>query len=532
MKYILGIDIGTSGTKAVAFSHDGEILASAYRSYEPLETSPGHHELDPVVLFEAFVKTVSEILITLDGKASITALCFSSAMHSVLLVDKADQPITNLVTWADLRSREQATKLKASPEGAEIYRLSGTPIHPMTPLCKIMWFRETQPSLFKKAARFISIKEYIIHRLTGKYVVDYSIASGTGLFDIYHLKWNPVALSLAGISPEQLSQPVTTTHIEQVNFSLSKDLVLQTQLVLGATDGCLANLGSNAMKHGDVAITIGTSGAVRMVSAAPKYDPKARIFNYILTPELFVSGGPINNGGVLLKWYSENFLQYNSNLSQKAAGAPEPEVSAESEIIQQFKGSSESQGQASQNKPQASGDFESFIQTASSVDPGCEGLVFLPYIQGERAPVWDAEAKGVFFGIRSIHSQAHFMRAIIEGICFSLKDVGLSLEETIGTVNNVYASGGFVKSPAWVQILSDIIGKTIYITDTADASSIGAAMLGLYATNVISKVEDASRFLSIQKTYLPATSSSEKYDRNFAIYRNLYHKLKDEMSHH
>jgi gluconokinase len=510
MKYILGIDIGTSGTKAVAFGHDGEILANAYRSYEPLETNPGYHELDPVVLFEAFVEAVSEILLSLNGKASITALCFSSAMHSLLLVDKADQPITNLVTWADLRSREQAARLKASPEGLEIYRLSGTPIHPMTPLCKIMWFHETLPSLFSNAARFISIKEYIVHRLTGKYVVDYSIASGTGLFDIYHLRWNPVALALAGITVDQLSQPVTTTHIEQVNFSLGKDLVLQTEMVLGATDGCLANLGSNAMKHGDVAITIGTSGAVRMVSAAPKYDPKGRIFNYILTPELFVSGGPINNGGVLLKWYTENFLQNNLIKPQDKDGI------------------TPSNSEASQNKTSTPGEFESFIEIVAKVPAGCEGLIFLPYIQGERAPVWDAEAKGVFFGIKSVHTQAHFMRAIIEGICFSLRDVSLSLEETIGTINNVYASGGFVKSPAWVQILCDIIGKKIYITDTADASSIGAAMLGLYATNVISRVEDAAQFLTIQKTYTPATNSSAAYDRNFAIYRNLYERLKDE----
>ncbi|HTE23455.1 gluconokinase [Flavitalea sp.] len=510
MNYILGIDIGTSGTKAVAFSHDGEILGNAYRSYEPLETVPGHHELDPVFLFEAFIQTVSEILISLEGKAALTAICFSSAMHSLLLVDKENQPITNLVTWADLRSRNQAARLRASPEGADIYRLSGTPIHPMTPLCKIMWFRETEPALFKKATRFISIKEYIVHRLTGKYLVDYSIASGTGLFDIYHLRWNPVALSLAGITIDQLSPPVTTTHIEQVDYRLNKDLLLQTQLVLGATDGCLANLGSNAVKHGDVAVTIGTSGAVRMVNAAPKYDAKGRIFNYILTPELFVSGGPINNGGVLLKWYTENFLQYNLDISQNEAGVSEAKV------------------QSFQNKGDASGGFEAFIETASTVAPGCEGLVFLPYIQGERAPVWDAEAKGVFFGIKSVHTQAHFIRAIIEGICFSLRDVSLSIEETIGTINNIYASGGFVKSPAWVQILCDILGKKVHITDTADASSIGAAMLGLYATNVIQKVEDASRFLTIQKTYSPATNSSAAYDRNFGIYQNLYIKLKEE----
>ncbi|RYY20420.1 MAG: gluconate kinase, partial [Chitinophagaceae bacterium] len=463
--------------------------------------------LDPHTIFDAFVESVSDVILSLQEKSTLTAMCFSSAMHSVILVDINDQPVTNVITWADLRSREQAARLKESPEGASIYRLSGTPIHPMTPLCKIMWFHETQPALFKKAARFISIKEYIVYRLTGKYLVDYSIASATGLFDIYHLKWNAAALSVAGITADQLSDPVTTTHIEQVDFSLSEDLAIKTQLVIGASDGCLANLGSNAVKHGDVSITIGTSGAVRMVNAAPKYDSKARIFNYVLTPELFVSGGPINNGGVLLKWYTENFLQFKS--SEVGPGSVSNESSAPA-------------------KPESSNEFEYFIEIASTAPPGCEGLIFLPYIQGERAPVWDADAKGVFFGVRSVHTQAHFMRAIIEGICFSLRDVSNSLEETMGAITNVYASGGFVKSPTWVQILCDILGKKIYITDTADASSIGAAMLGLYATNVIVRVEDAAKFLTIQKTYLPAANVSKAYQRNFGIYSNLYNKLKDE----
>jgi gluconokinase len=296
-------------------------------------------------------------------------------------------------------------------------------------------------------------------------------------------------LRLAGIQPGQLSEPVTTLHTLPFQLQLATGARLETKMVIGASDGCLANLGSNAIQPGDVSLTIGTSGAVRMASAAPKYDPKSRIFNYVLTAELFISGGPINNGGVLLKWYSENFLY------------PESESPA---------------------------DFDSFVFKAASVEPGCRGLVFLPYVQGERAPVWDADAKGVFFGVTSVHTQAHFMRAIIEGICFSLRDVSDSLEETLGSINNVYASGGFVKSPAWVQILCDVLGKRIHITDTADASSIGAAMLAMYATGVITDLAEATRFLSVQKTYEPDLSDKEIYHKNFQVYRGLYQKLKDD----
>jgi gluconokinase len=491
MKYIIGVDIGTSGTKAIALSHEGEVLASAYRPYEPLETLPDYHELSPAVLLDAFYGVVAELLSSFAGKADLTALSCSSAMHSLMVVDADDQPISALITWADLRSREEAARLKQSAAGNDIYRLSGTPIHPMTPLCKILWIKENDPQLYASASRFISIKEFILHKLTGKYQVDYSIASATGLFDIYRFDWNAEALKLAGISRDQLGEPVPTTHVVEVDLMLRPQLRLTTKVVIGASDGCLANLGSNAVRPGDVSLTIGTSGAVRMVTSKPSYDPKARIFNYILTEHLFVSGGPINNGGVLLKWYGENFLHHKS---------------------------------------EAGDDFDAFVNTAAAVKAGSEGLVFLPYIQGERAPVWNADAKGVFFGITSLHTQAHFMRAIIEGICFSLRDVSLSLEETLGSINQVFASGGFVKSPAWVQILSDILGKSIQITDTADASSIGAAMLGLYALGIIPDLVNTTKFLSVQKTYDPSPADTAVYARNFKIYQGLYEKLKDDFS--
>ncbi|MET0242987.1 MAG: gluconokinase [Flavitalea sp.] len=483
MKYIIGADIGTSGTKAIAFSHEGKILEVAYRSYEPVPALAEYHELDPQLLYQAFVDGVEEVVGKLKDD-ELTGISFSSAMHSLMLVDASGAPLTNLITWADLRSREQADRLKRSPEAAEIYKLSGTPIHPMSPLSKIVWFKEESAELFKKAAKFISIKEFIIHKISGKYLVDYSLASATGLFDIYKLQWNPVALQIAGINVEHLSEAVTTTHIEKVKIG-----ELETEIVLGASDGCLANLGSSAVRNGDVSVTIGTSGAVRMVSDSPKYDEKARIFNYVLTPELFVSGGPINNGGVLLKWYNENVLEKDVD---------------------------------------DSGDFDDFVKAAAAIEPGCDGLVFLPYVQGERAPVWDANAKGVFFGIKAAHKQAHFMRAIIEGICFSLLDVSLSLEETLGEIKNVYASGGFTKSPAWVQILSDILGREISITDTADASAIGAAMLGLYAQGVVKELEDATEFVEVKKIYKPDLAHKAVFQKNFKTYRVLYNKLKDE----
>jgi gluconokinase len=491
-KYIIGIDIGTSGTKAVAYSHGGEVLASSYMAYEPIDTAPGRHELDPDTLFRAFLTVTGDILETLKAKATITAISLSAAMHSLVLMDGNDEPLTNLLTWADLRSKKQALDLRASEEGQGIYRNTGTPIHPMSPLCKIIWFRENMNDLFLEAAKFISIKEYIIFKLLRKYIVDYSIASATGLFDIYKLRWYAPSLLAAGITANKLSEPVDTIHIEkhiENNYPELRDLPAGLPIVLGASDGCLANLGTNAVDYGDVSLTIGTSGAVRMVTQKPQHDPQSRIFNYLLTRDLYVSGGPINNGGGLLKWYAENFL-----------------VKSSGEVV----------------------DFDRFLETAMEAPAGSLGLIFLPYVQGERSPVWDADAKGIFFGIHSEHTQSHFMRAIIEGICFSLLDVTSSLEETMGRIRNIFASGGFIRSPKWVQLLADILGKKISVTDTADASSIGAAMLAMYATGLLSDLSLTGKFLTIQETYVPDLRLHEHYKRNYRIYSGLYGKLKDD----
>jgi gluconokinase len=308
------------------------------------------------------------------------------------------------------------------------------------------------------------------------------------------LKWYEEALALAGIRREQLSIPVSTTHIFtnlKKKYADSLAIPADTPFIIGASDGCLANLGTDAVDPGDTSITIGTSGAVRMINEHPQYDEQQRIFNYLLTEEKYVSGGAINNGVVLLKWYAENFLEHSF-------------VNMEG--------------------------LDWFMEKATSVEPGCNGLIFLPYVMGERAPVWDADAKGVFFGIHSKHTQAHFMRAIVEGISFALYQVTKSLEETIGPVTNIYASGGFVHSKEWLQILADISGKEIHVTNVSDASALGAAILGLNALKILTNLSDAKSFITIQDTYLPNDNQHRIYMANYVVYASLYHALKDQFS--
>ncbi|WP_207513383.1 gluconokinase [Longitalea luteola] len=489
---IIGVDIGTSGTKAIAYTREGKVVANTYMSYNPVSRQPDYHELDPEVLYNAVITCIertAQQVITLAG--TFAGISFSAAMHSLIAVDAGGQPLTNVITWADARSAAYAETLKQSPAGREIYRHTGTPIHPMSPLCKIMWFRHHEPAIFAATHKFISIKEFIFHRLFQEYLVDFSIASATGLFDIFNNTWYEPALAAAGISPARLSRPVPATYVlrglkrpcpEQL------ELVADTPFIIGASDGCLANLGSHATQPGDLSVTIGTSAAVRMMASQPAWDKQERIFNYILTNERYVSGGAINNGIVLLKWYTEHFL----------------------------------------HKPFASAkDLAAFVEQAAQAPAGADGLLFLPYLLGERAPIWDAVAKGVFFGVHAGHTQAHFMRAIIEGINYALYQVATSVQETVGTIQHIYASGGFINAPLWLQWLTDLFGKEIKVINNDDASSAGAAILGLQALDLL-----AGNLLmpEIHKPqhYVPDMAMHDRYHRYYAVYSGLYDKLKDD----
>jgi gluconokinase len=493
MDYVIGVDIGTSGTKAVALGFSGVAMASTYESYQAISWHPEQNELEPGLLLSATVKVLKNLK-EICGEYKLKAVSFSCAMHSVIAVNEKGQPLTNAITWADLRSKTFAAALKESSEAREIYRHTGTPIHPMSPLCKIIWLKEKNPDLFHQAAKFISIKEYIWNEFFGKYQVDYGIASGTGLFDINHLDWYEPSLRKAGITRDRLSDPVSPLMRETGLARAYQNLTgigPEVPFIIGGSDGCLANLGSHAVGPGDMALTIGTSGAARMVSGQSQYDEKERIFNYVLTENLFVSGGAINNGGIAVKWYVDNFMSKNGRGKR---------------------------------------DFSEVVTETENIEPGSEGLIFLPYLLGERAPVWNADAKGVFFGIYSGHTAQHFLRSVIEGISFSLYQIGITLEEIVGPINKIYASGGFIHSGSWLQMIADIFNKEVCVTNSIDASAIGAGILGLYALKEISDLKESGRLIQTAQSYYPSEKNHKVYMKNYAVFSVLYDKLKNEFA--
>jgi gluconokinase len=492
MRYVIGIDIGTTNTKAVVYTEKGEVLESAEASYTAFTDTGGMHELEPAGLFDAVITVLLQVTEHRTAEEEAVAVGLSCAMHSLILVDENGKPLTRALTWADRRSEASAAALKKSEAGRRIYRQTGVPIHAMSPLSKLLWLKDKRPDLFRRAARFISIKEYIWWRFFGKYQVDLSIASATGLLDIRRLDWNEESLDLAGINRGQLSALVSCTHGETALLPPWRSLGFPEGMpfVIGGSDGCLANLGSGAVRAGETALTIGTSGAVRMATQCPEYDLHERLFSYVLAENLYICGGATNNGGNAVQWYADLVL-----------GKGRWDAIA----------------------------LDRLVAEAEGVAPGCEGLVFLPYLLGERAPVWDSDASGVFFGVRSIHDQRHFMRAILEGVGYSLRQIGQSLEETIGPIRHILASGGFTRSPFWLQLIADVFLKRVQVTSGADASAIGAAMLGWQALGVFDGPEDAARLVKTETVYEPDVDRHAVYEKNYRVFIQLYSRLRDLM---
>jgi gluconokinase len=488
-EYVIGVDIGTGSTKAVALNIKRKVIGVSQVYYNTDSPKAGYAEQGPEIIWKAFVNCITEVITKI--KTLPATVSISSAMHSLLVVNDKNKAITPLITWEDTRSEKIAAALRKSASGKAIYEATGTPIHSMSPLCKIKWLGENEKNIFKDAAKFISIKEFIWFRLFGKYETDYSIASSTGLFNIKTLKWNTNSLKFCNIKSSQLSEPVATDFTRNgINADIASTLHLDTstKFCIGASDGCLANVGSNAVEHDSVALTIGTSGAVRIASPVPISNYSAMIFNYILDDSTFISGGPVNNGGNVLKWMFKTFARNSSPTSE---------------------------------------DYKSIFSEIKKVPAGSEGLIFLPYLYGERAPIWDERASGVFFGIRSLHTNAHFFRAALEGVCFALNNILEILESSTKSIQQLNVSGGFVHSKIWMQILADITRKKVCLVQTQDASSIGAALMGMKALKIITGYDSLkeNNYISIS----PDGHNAGLYKRYNNVYKNLYPLLKPAM---
>ncbi|MBH5319457.1 gluconokinase [Paenibacillus sp. GSMTC-2017] len=495
--YMLAVDIGTTSTKAVLFSEKGDVIQNENIGYPLYTPDMSTAEQDPEEIFQAALQAVSNIMKNHSQK-KLLFISFSSAMHSVIAMDEDDQPLTPCITWADNRSEAWAHKIKKELNGHEVYKRTGTPIHPMSPLSKITWIVNDLPEIAAKTKKYIGIKEYIFKKFFDQYVVDHSLASAMGMMNLHTLDWDEEALTIAGVTPDQLSQLVPTTKIfTGCDASLAKQIGIdpQTPFVIGASDGVLSNLGVNAIRKGEIAVTIGTSGAIRTIIDKPKTNDKGRTFCYALTENHWVIGGPVNNGGMVLRWIRDEFASSEVETAKRLGIDP----------------------------------YEVLTKIAERVRPGSDGLLFHPYLAGERAPLWNPDVRGSFFGLTMSHKKEHMIRAALEGVIYNLYTVFLALIECMDSpVTRIQATGGFARSDVWRQMMSDIFASEVVVPESYESSCLGACILGLYATGKIDSFEVVSEMVGTTVKHTPNEEATKEYRQLLAIFISLSRVLEED----
>lgn len=454
MKYVLAVDIGTTNTKAVLYDDQLRALAAAHRGNQTYQDKPGYQEQDPAEILRAFHEVVAEVLSAIpEAREHVAYLTFSGAMHSLLLLDQAGKPLTRAILWSDTRAVDEVEAFKSTEDAQAYYQRTGTPIHAMSPFFKLLWFKN-QKLFPAETAMCLGIKDYILHFLTGEYLVDYSLASATGLFNIHEMRWDEAALAKATLSSSILPRPVATESplpLRNQTFLAEVGLPSSVQIVPGASDGCLANLGGFALGERETTVTIGTSGAVRMTVGEPLLDPEGKTFCYYLSPGKWVIGGAVNNGGNVLQWLDEILFEETGRV------------------------------------------YDVLESAVPKIGAGSEGLIFMPFLFGERAPYWDGRLTASFVGLKAHHKKAHLVRAVVEGVLFNLREVWERLQTLAGSSTKLVASGGFLRSEVWTQMMADIFGSDLLCADEQDSSCLGAALLasgsaGLMAGGGLRKV--------------------------------------------
>ena len=438
---LIGLDVGTTAVKVAALSTSGRgQVAAAQREYPLTQPRPGWQVQDPATVLAAVDGALRDCLEAL-GPARPVGLSVSSAQHGLLGLDDRYEPVTPLVTWADSRASAEAHGLREAGRAPELLRRTGTPVHPMSPLVKLRWFARHEPEVARSARWWVGLKDLVLLHLTGSLVTELSSASATGLLDLRARAWDAEALALASVTADQLPPVLPTTTVLALAGPVAAATGLPAGLpvVVGAADGPLGNLGTGAIEVGVAGLSLGTSGAVRMAVDGPRADPAGSLFCYALTDELWVVGGAVSNGGIVLRWAGATF-------------AAELAGHADSELL----------------------------ALAAQAPAGSDGLVMVPYLLSERAPLWDPELAGAYVGIRHRHTRQHFLRAALEGVCLQVSSIAEALE-SVAPVREIRATGGPFRSPLWRTVMAAVLARPLVVEAGAGGTALGAAALGWYA---------------------------------------------------
>lgn len=502
MKYIIGMDIGTTSTKAVLFDLDGNIVEVAHRMYPIIRESADAAEEDPDVIFDATLEVLRQVVkkIDFDAKDELLAVSLSSQQHSLMGTDNKFKPTTKLALWADNRAEKYAHKAQLDGTGLDLYNRTGVPTHPMSPYYKLQWYKNENKSVFNKTNYWMSIKAYVIWKYFGKFFEEQPMAAATGLFNVTEMAWDKKALKNLSITESQLPEVVPITQqVRGINEEYAEFIGIpeDTPFVMGASDGVATTIGVGAVRKGQIAIDIGTSAAVRTLVDKPQFDPKGRIYCYPVLPGKWIIGGPINNGGVVLRWARDQFFT-----SEKVT----------SELL----------GHDS---------YDLLTKIAAEAPAGSKGLLFHPFLGGERAPIWSGNARGSFFGLTQMHTRAHVIRSVLEGIIYNLYTVNLALEEVMDDgPRQILGTGGFAHSELWKQILADVFEEPLAIPKSVEGGCMGAMIIAQMSLGLADDITKVEEFLGgdIVNSYEPNPDNFKAYRDILPIYIRLSRQLESE----
>lgn len=499
--YLLGLDVGTTGAKALLIDDAGDVVASATTEYPMYTPHPQWAEQDPVDWWEAAQQSIRSVLAT-DGvqAGDVAAVGLTGQMHGLVLLDSAGDVLRRCIMWNDQRTAAQCAAITETVGEQRVLELTGNPVLPGFTAPKILWVREHEPAVYDQIAKVLLPKDYLRYCLTGGYFGEVSDASGTSMFNIGERTWSDEMLDATDIPrewlPEVTESPVISASIDATAAELT-GLAEGTPVVGGGGDQAAQAVGTGIVSEGLVSATLGTSGVVFAASDEYRVEPEGRLHAFChAVPGMWHLMGVMLSAAGSFRWYRDTFGDLERATAEDTGRDP----------------------------------YDLLTRAAADVPAGCEGLIFLPYLTGERTPHPDPDARGVFFGITLRHTKAHMTRAVLEGVSYGLRD-SLELMRDLGlTIEQVRASGGGARSPLWRQILADVFATELATVNVTEGAAYGAALLAGVGAGVYDSVVDAATTVVRVTDSTTPSDAADVYTAYYPRYRALYPALKDEFA--
>lgn len=498
--YLLGIDIGTSSCKVIASLVSGGIAGQAQGDYGIFYPRPGWVEQDPNEWWQVLCQTIRKLLHeTGIDPADIAGIGVDGQSWSAIPIDRGGNVLCNTPIWMDTRAWEICEQVKQSIGEGEIFELCGNPFQPCYTTPKILWYQKFLPGVYGKTYKILQSNGFIVYRLTGRITHDLSQSYGLHCFDMKKGAIDSAMCGRLGIDQEMIPEIVPSHQIAGLvtaKAAAETGLYANTPVVAGGLDAACGTLGAGVLHAGETQEQAGQAGGMSICTGELFMDKRLILSPHVVPGRWLLQGGTVGGGGIL-KWFEREFCEAERNAAQK-------------------------QGLSS---------MRIMDEEASKVNPGSDGVVFLPYMSGERSPIWNSKAKGVYYGLDYSKTRAHLIRASMEGVAFSLLHNLNAAREAGADINILYSVGGAAKSALWTQMKADVTQKEIAVASSDAATSLGAAMLAGVGAGVYSSFEEAvSINVRMQKRYAPSTRHYDAYQRNYSLYIELYEKLRETMN--